>query len=128
MPSKGNLLCFLPSASILAAILWLTLAPKPLGDAEISFFEGADKIAHAGMFFILALAVAFDLSRFRGGFYAPAGVAIAAGCCIIGILIEWAQEEMDSGRSFEWGDLAADAAGAVGATLIFPIIRNFNHR
>lgn len=127
-PTKGNFLCFLPAGAVLAAILWLTLAPKPLGDSEIPLFEGADKIAHAGMFGLLAFVMALDFSRFKGRFYRAAGAAIIAGCCLLGFLTEWAQNAMDAGRSFEWGDFAADTAGAVGAMLIFPMIRKFNHR
>jgi VanZ family protein len=47
-------------------ILILTLAPLPEGSGR-PFLPGLDKIAHAGMFGLLALALARDMRPFRGG-------------------------------------------------------------
>lgn len=110
-----------------AAILWLTLVPRPLPDSDIPLFPGADKVAHAIMFGALALCIETDRCR-RGHRWHPptAGLWLTAAAIssLTGIAIEWAQRAMDLGRSFETADMAADAAGAfLVALAIFPIYR-----
>ncbi len=47
------------TAVVVLAILWLTLAPKPLPDSDVHWFEGADKVVHGcmfgGLFFVMGL-------------------------------------------------------------------------
>ena len=52
-----------PTATVLVAILYLTLLPQPLGEEDISLFDGADKMAHFIMFGGLTGTFLFD--RFR---------------------------------------------------------------
>ncbi len=46
-----------------ALILWLTLAPDPLGDDSPRLFPGADKVAHAIMFGFLTVVQLLDRQR-----------------------------------------------------------------
>ena len=99
----------------LAAILWLTLAAKPLGDTDVPLFPHADKVAHAIMFGGFTLCILLDWSRKHGWQPAPAKVAaIAAGAAIaLGIATEVCQQEMGLGRSGDILDLVADTTGAL---------------
>lgn len=98
-----------------AVIMWLTLAPHPLGDDEPKLFEGADKVAHALMFGFLTCMVLLDIERRRG--WHPVGtttvIAVVAIVIAFGIAIEFIQLKMDMGRGFETADMLADAIGAV---------------
>ena len=51
---------FLVSGTVVAAVLYLTLAPKPLPDNDINWFKHTDKIVHAVMMAGVYLAVALD--------------------------------------------------------------------
>lgn len=106
------------SAVLVGAVLWLTLASKPLGDDAPTFFPGADKIAHALMFGAIAGAVMFDWQRsIRRRLPAKAIIAVGIGAAAFGATTEWMQDAMHAGRSFEWGDMAADSVGAAIATI-----------
>lgn len=106
----------------LGIILWLTLAPHPLGEEELPLFPGADKIVHGLMFFCLALSLFFDALRSRG--WRPLGLPLLAALTIAamltGIAIECVQPLF--GRSFEFWDMGADAFGAVIAGGLWTII------
>jgi VanZ family protein len=93
-------------------IAWASLLPPeeiPSGPAV------SDKVVHAFGYAILgALAVASGLRW-------PAAVLLAVG---IGLLLEIAQR-ISGYRSFEWADLAADAAGALlGALAVSAVARS----
>ncbi len=93
------------SAAALVLILLLTLAPLPEG-AGRPLLPGLDKLAHAGMFGLLALALAKDLRPFRGGkalFACMAALALALGT-------ELAQGGIP-GRGADAADALADLAG-----------------
>ena len=96
------------------AILWLTLAPKPLGDEPPSLFQGADKIVHGIMFGGLTWMMLLDWQRKhkwrRVGW--QRGMTCAAISSLFGILIEFTQSYMDLGRGFEYADIMADTIGA----------------
>lgn len=111
------------TAVCLAAILWLTLASKPLGDNDIQLFPGADKVAHAIMFGGFTLCIAADWSRRRGWRRVLPKVAAAAVAAsfLLGALTEFLQQSMHSGRSGDSLDLLADTVGSliVAITAIF---------
>lgn len=109
---------------VVALILWLTLAPHPIGDEELPLFPGADKLVHAIMFGTLSAVLLFDYSRFHHwrNVSWPVGIAFAALSAIFGICIEFLQESMQLGRSFEWLDMLADTAGAFLAMLLWKLI------
>lgn len=98
---------FTLSATSVAAVLYLTLFPRPLGEVHIPLFAGADKVVHGLMFFGVAFCLAFDWRTCRRA--AVSGFLTAS---VLGGLIEIAQWKMDLGRSGDWWDLAADVAGA----------------
>ena len=105
---------FLTSAVVTAGVLYLTLAPRPLGSVRIPLFEGADKVVHFMMFFAMAFAYHFDFRRGKK----PVDEARLMGWIFVSLsafggLIELAQWKMRMGRSGDWYDLLADIAGAV---------------
>lgn len=116
---------WLPTIMILAAICWLTLAGKPTGDIEMPLFPGADKIGHALMFGALAFAAELDWMHARHWrpLPLPAVAAVAIGASAIGIAIEFLQEAMHTGRSFEIADMLADAFGAVLVSALWIIFQ-----
>lgn len=107
---------WLLSAVCLAAVLYLTLAPKPLPDTEISFWEHTDKIVHALMFGGLCFCFGLDIWRGRR---VPlrARLLLATAVGLFGGLIELLQNAMHMGRGGDVGDFAADFAGALTALL-----------
>lgn len=117
------------SAFALALLLWLTLAPKPLGDNEIHLFPGADKVVHGLMFGGVAFALCFDygLRQWKRDII-PAryprrwllGVFIFV--TLLGGVIELLQESMGMGRGGDWLDFAADALGAALSCWVSPKI------
>ncbi|MCH5233152.1 MAG: VanZ family protein [Muribaculaceae bacterium] len=121
MRTLSRLPSWMFSGITLLLILWLTLAPKPLGAEPPVLFPGADKIVHALMFGFLATMMLFD--RQRKNRWKPAGwlTALTVGSIssIIGICIEFAQNAMNLGRSFEISDILADTAGALIASFLY---------
>lgn len=123
-------ICGLPAwtltALCLAAIAWLTLSSKPLGDTELPLFPHADKLAHAIMFGGLAFCIMLDSLR-QGRerrFRASMAVWAAVVSALVGLLTEVAQQAMDAGRSGDPLDLLADTAGAVAtAAAFYPLAR-----
>lgn len=109
------------------AILWLTLAPKPLGDEPPQLFPGADKIVHGIMFGGLSIMMLLDWQRKNR--WKPIWWTRAIGCAVIssifGILIEYAQASMDVGRGMEEGDMLADTIGAFLFVIIWMFCQNF---
>lgn len=110
----------------LAPILWLTLAPNPLGKDSPSLFEGADKMIHAIMFGFLATVMFIDIQRRSGWKPLPGWKAVAAASAssVAGILIEFAQAGMGLGRGFETADIAADIVGATLAAILWEAFQN----
>lgn len=106
-------------------ILWLTLAPDPVGELDVPLFEGIDKVVHACMFGFLAGIIWFDAGRRRGRWHTPSLAHRTLFCCealLLGIAIEFAQKQMAMGRGFEPADMLADAAGCLLAWLLLPLI------
>ena len=99
---------------VVAVVLWLTLAPHPLGEEQIPLFPGADKLAHALMFGLLTVVALFDWSRKRAWRDAtwPGAMLAAFLSAAFGVGVEYLQRAMQLGRGFETGDMIADAAGA----------------
>lgn len=109
------------------AILWLTLAPKPLGDEPPSLFPGADKVVHGIMFGGFASMLMLDWQR-KHHWCKVNWIRVilsASVSSILGILIEIAQAHMGLGRGFEYADIIADTIGAFTFALIFLYLQNF---
>ncbi|MCM1310560.1 MAG: VanZ family protein [Bacteroides sp.] len=101
-------------------ISYLTLAPKPLPDNDIPFWEHTDKVVHAIMFAAMYSTLYIDL--WRG--HKPnrvkrwlLGLPVAA----FGGIIELLQQAMHMGRGGDVYDFAADCCGMVLAIWLAPL-------
>lgn len=117
------------TAVTLGAILWLTLAPHPLGGSHNPWFEGEDKVVHAIMFGALTFAIFIDrthggLRRVTPGF-AFITFLVSTG---FGVAIEFLQRAMDMGRSFDPMDMLADGAGALIVAIVWLLIERSSRR
>lgn len=135
MKSLKDFLEWLPkwtlTAVCLAAILWLTLASKPLGDNEIELFPHADKVAHAIMFGGFTFCILMDWTRKRDWTRIPLKIAVWAAVfsILLGVATEILQQSMHIGRSGDCLDLIADSAGAIiVAAAIYSISGNSNKK
>lgn len=110
------------SVIILGIILWLTLDSEPV-DVDIPVFNGVDKIVHGIMFGGLASAICLDVQRKSWMRLISVWWCVAAfvAASLVGCVVEWLQETMNLGRSFEVADMVADAVGA----LLFTILARF---
>lgn len=102
------------TALVVAAILWLTLAPQPLPEEDLPTFPGMDKVAHACMFGGLLIALLWDWTVVRGnriGKKRPLLAALAVAA--FGGAIELVQEAMGMGRGADILDFLADCGGIV---------------
>lgn len=113
---------------VIAAILYLTLVPRPLPPEMDMDIPGLDKLVHAIMFGGLAGTACIDYAYRRRSFApltAKAAAAIAAAATAAGGLIEIAQQQMALGRGGDPLDFLADAIGAaLGAFIAFRILKN----
>lgn len=80
-----------------------------------------DKLAHAAVFAVLAVAIACA-SGLRGGRMAWFAFA---GALLVGVADEWHQASLP-GRLAGWDDLAADALGALAGALLAKESRRLN--
>lgn len=114
------------TAVTVCAILWLTLAPKPLPDSDVRLFEGADKLVHACMFGGLYFVLSLDRRLFHGrgamprGKFVPALLALV--CIVFGGAIELIQGAMEMGRGCDVWDFVADTAGVLLAVAVTPAV------
>lgn len=117
---------WLPTIICALLILWLTLAPHPIGDIELPLFPGADKIVHSIMFFGLTLCMLFDTlhSRHCRSLTLPVVSLIVFIGMAAGVGIEFLQRATDLGRSFEFVDIIADIFGAVVAGGLWILVDN----
>lgn len=123
------------SCVAVAAVLWLTLAPKPLPDNDLGLIPGLDKIVHACMFGGLFLVMCADVAARRGrgasrgcgddknNAAVSAGAetaAVVAGIVSVafGAVIELTQDAMGLGRGGDLWDFLADAVGVAAAAFI----------
>ena len=110
-----------PGGLVIAAILYLTLAPQPLGDDTPELFYGADKVVHAIMFGAMSFVLSLDRLMWRGSVSRRALIIIAIVSAATGIVIEFLQTWMDAGRSGDAADGVADVVGAAAGALIFRV-------
>lgn len=112
--SLSRLPSWLLSIVTFLAILWLTLAPKPLGDEPPQLFPGADKLVHGIMFGGLAAMLLLDWQRKHNWVFIKWRRAFICAflSSVLGVLIEIAQFNMGLGRGFEYADIVADTIGA----------------
>lgn len=123
---------FTLTAIVTAAVLYLTLVPKPLPDNDIEWFEGADKVVHAIMMLSITGSLGLDYMRRYGKreLQAPALLIIvfvlATG--VFGGLIEVIQGWMDLGRGEDIQDFIADCVGALAGGFLSLVLWQPVHR
>lgn len=95
-------------------ILWLTLWPDPVGAEDLPLFPGADKIVHGLMFGFLTFVALLDWTRGRDFNSVSAKVIFTTATLstLLGILIEFAQDGMALGRTYDELDILADGIGS----------------
>lgn len=124
MNSRRHPAAGVASVILVALILYLTLAPRPLPDDTPPMFPGADKLAHAAMFGLLTLTFMFDYRLINRRLPSVrAAVAATAAASVFGGFIEILQQSMGLGRTAEWADFAADIAGAFSAAVLYLLLR-----
>lgn len=108
------------SAVTTGTILWLTLSSSPFGEHHPKLFPGADKVVHALMFGFLVVMLWLDRWRLSGFHKVSHRFVIYStiAASLFGIAIEFLQDRMHAGRSFEVADMIADTIGALTAGLI----------
>lgn len=128
---EKQILRWWPSAVTLGAVLWLTLAPEPLGEIEPPGFLGpyADKVVHFIMFGGLTGAIVFDIVRAGMRLDLLRKAVLVVAMTAFAAADEWAQGAMHIGRTADILDLAADTAGILTAIVIAPpLCRHLLHR
>lgn len=114
---------FLLSALGLTILIVMMLRPaNELPD--FSLFPYADKFFHFIAFGLVALALLFDVGRYKKA-YVNLRLWFTSGSClsILGAIIEYAQLYIEQGRSAEGWDIIANALGAYMLPLLFlPIV------
>lgn len=115
----GNFPPWILTIVTVVAILWLTLAPRPLGGITPPLFPGADKVVHALMFGGLEFMICVDRARSKD-WKSPSLMFILFTSTIVilfGALIEFLQEAMNMGRSADLLDFIADSIGTLAVAL-----------
>lgn len=102
--------------SILWAIFVIILCEMPPPDTSkvgFTFFEGFDKLAHTGFFFVLTVFLFYGKIRQQASYtYRPLTIMKILGITLfLGAGIEILQLEVFTYRSAEWWDLFADMTG-----------------
>lgn len=117
---------WLLTALTVALILWLTLAPDPLGEETPVLFPGADKIVHGLMFGFLTVMVLLDRTRQNGWRKIPGWLifVVMLATSAFGIAIEFVQRAMEMGRGFETADMIADCTGAIAAAYLWKLLQS----
>ena len=113
------------TVAVIIAILDLTLVPRPLPPMKILLFPHADKVIHALMFGAVVVAMILDYVRKGGTRLLRFTLFSLATSVAIGGIIELLQSCMGMGRSGDWYDFMADAAGAVLCAFSAPLIAKF---
>lgn len=102
--------------SILWAIFVVILCEMPplnTDNVGFKFFEGFDKLAHTGFFFVLTVFLFYGKIRQQASYsYRPLTILKILGITLfLGAGIEILQLEVFTYRSAEWWDLFADMTG-----------------
>lgn len=116
-------------------ILWLTLAPHPLPEADVPLFPHVDKIAHVMMFGGLVFVMVVDRELWCCRRYQQTGrlprkgiwslLCFAVTATLFGGVIELLQGWMGMGRGCDPADFLADGTGAALSAMVSPRITSF---
>ncbi len=102
--------------AILWAIFTLIMCEMPLSDKGafgVALFEGFDKLAHTGFFFVLTVLLFYGKIKEQSSYtYRTLTILkILAITFALGVLIEVLQMKIFTYRAAEWWDLFADMTG-----------------
>jgi len=113
--------CYIAIWTIIIVVL--SLLPKSAVDSErIKLFEGADKIVHFFMYFILMAFWYFaskKILKIKRRRFIIVGIVFSI---FLGIILEILQNYLDIGRSFDTFDIVANTTGVF---FVFLINKNF---
>ncbi|WP_411274773.1 VanZ family protein [Daejeonella sp.] len=103
--------------AILWAIFTLIMCEMPMSDPGsslgVTFFEGFDKLAHTGFFFVLTVLLFYGKIKEQSSYtYRTLTILkILVVTLALGVLIEVLQITIFTYRAAEWWDLFADMTG-----------------
>jgi VanZ family protein len=97
-------------AAHLALIAVLSLLPARLFPPSASSVPGMDKVVHMVLYGLLGVLLRWAAASSRGG---TSGWRLPLAGAAYGLLMEGLQGWLGWGRSFSWGDAAANLAGVV---------------
>lgn len=117
------------------AILWtvviLVLCNIKISDTDgpITFFEGFDKMAHLGFFYILAILLFYGKINFQHSysFRSLTIFKVIMICAIIGGGIELLQWKVFTYRAAEWWDFTSDMLGAFMGVFSYVLLHRSNY-
>ena len=107
----------------IGCIAALSLLP-PQDLPKVQLFHGADKVVHFMMYFILSILGCWALKAEENRYGIWLIIPVAIGW---GILMEFIQLEMGSGRSFSWYDIMANTTGVAVGIIIY-VFASRNHK
>ena len=118
--------------SILWAIITIVLCniKMPVGDgSEGFFFEGFDKLAHLGFFYVLSVLLFYGKINFQHNysFRSLTIFKVILITIIIGGGIELLQWKIFTYRSAEWWDFACDMIGALMGIFSYVLLHQSNY-
>jgi VanZ family protein len=114
----------------LPAIFWaglvvlLCILPSQDLPGEGLFFEGFDKLAHTGFFFVLSVLLFYGKIKQQNSYQYRllTIIKIFAIGASLGALIEWMQWQWFTYRAPEWWDFLADMIGVAMGTFSYVIL------
>lgn len=118
-----------PTAAMITAILYLTLAPRVPHPDGLDMLQGIDKVVHALMMGTLTAVAAFD--RHRAGLPASlkAVAALALWVMAFGVTTEILQDTITDARTADIADILADWTGTIAAaTAYLAICRRYESK
>ena len=107
----------------IGCIAALSLLP-PQDLPKVQLFHGADKVVHFMMYLILSVLGCWALKAEENRYGIWLIIPVAIGW---GILMEFIQLELGSGRSFSWYDIIANTTGVVVGIIIY-VFASRNHK
>jgi VanZ family protein len=112
---------------VLWACLIFTLSSLPGGSLRLPPIPCADKLAHAGVYGVFALALLRALRR-GTSWPAPLLCAVTLGAALVYGISDELHQSFVPGRSVEALDVAADAAGATLACGLWQLVAHLRAR
>ena len=107
---------YIPMIAVMGIIFFLSQQPGTTFKLPMPL--GADKLAHAALYAILAATAIFALLPARPQKKIPAGLLVVLFCLLYGISDEFHQSFVP-GREPSGGDILADTAGAAVAVAVW---------